>query len=285
MVEEVFLSVLRYKISYLFLLSAFLFGQDRIFFPHGFHVEDQEIECSTCHAGVEESSTVSNRYMPTMDTCADCHDVDDDCSMCHMDENEEYLPLSESLPTSGMNFPHNTHLKKISDCATCHSHILEDDGEEVYPVWNQKDCKACHTKTKPGSHNDFWVSGHGLSVSSYSLDGCAQCHASSTCDQCHQYQQFEPRVHGSDYLYNHSFDFKSGAMECTSCHDIARDCQSCHRDNNVWPADHNQSNWATMMNDGGLHGEAAENEPDVCQACHQIESATNTCLRSGCHVQ
>lgn len=278
--------MLRYRFIPLFtiLILSLISAQGRIIFPHSLHVIDQELECSLCHEGVETSSTVADRFMPTMETCGDCHDVDDDCSMCHGDD-DEYLTLSESLKTSGMSFPHVRHLVRINDCFTCHGHLEEDDGEKIFPVWTQKDCKACHTSTKPDSHGDFWISEHGISVNSYALDGCSMCHTQQTCDQCHEFQQIEPRVHEVDFIYNHGFDLRSGAMECTSCHDFARDCQACHNDNNIWPASHNRPEWSNILEgDGGLHGEAAENEPEVCQACHNLESATNSCYSTGCHL-
>jgi len=283
MAEEEYPSVLRYSLIIIALIFSIVVGQDNIIFPHNFHIEDQEIECSECHDGIETSSTVASRFLPTMDTCGDCHDVDDgDCSQCHAEEDDP-LPLTESLATSGMKFPHVRHLKVFSDCLKCHDHIMEDDGEEIFPVWDKKDCAECHQQTRPKSHEDSWISDHGLTVNDFSLDGCNQCHTSSTCDQCHEYQQIEPKVHPGDFIYNHGFDFRAGVMECTTCHDIARDCQTCHKQNNVWPVSHNQADWSNFISgDGGLHGEAAESEPEVCQACHQFES-TNSCMNSGCH--
>lgn len=283
MAEEEFPFVLRFSIIPVIVLTL-LHGQDRIIFPHDYHLEEEELECSECHSGVESSASVADRFLPDMETCGSCHDVEDgDCSQCHTVEDDP-LPLSESLATSGLVFSHNRHLQSISDCYSCHRHIPEDDGEEVYPAWTEKDCSACHKNTRPENHDDSWVGDHGVMVNSYSLDACGQCHTESTCEQCHKYQQIEPRVHGSDFIYSHGFDFRSGTMECTTCHDVARDCQSCHLENNVWPVSHNQADWANFISgDGGLHGEAAEYEPEVCQACHQIES-TSSCMKSGCHI-
>ncbi len=55
-------------------LTALADDPDRIIFPHDVHFEN-EVECATCHEGAADSQAASDRLLPDMDVCADCHDI------------------------------------------------------------------------------------------------------------------------------------------------------------------------------------------------------------------
>ena len=44
-----------------------------IYFSHAQHVATKEVECVTCHVGLDEVDLSSARNMPTMTTCNTCH--------------------------------------------------------------------------------------------------------------------------------------------------------------------------------------------------------------------
>ena len=46
-----------------------------IIFSHKFHIEDMEVECTSCHIDIETSNLSSDRNLPSMDECSSCHDV------------------------------------------------------------------------------------------------------------------------------------------------------------------------------------------------------------------
>ena len=114
-------------------------GPDHIIFPHDPHFEN-EVECAVCHEDARDSASPSDRLLPDMDVCADCHDVDDDtgCATCHsnVDEAGDY-----PRPAFGAGrFSHAAHLARDMACAACHG-----DPAAAHPVLPTKpDCRACH---------------------------------------------------------------------------------------------------------------------------------------------
>jgi hypothetical protein len=59
-----------------------------VFFSHRMHVVLGEIECTTCHGDIGESSAPPKRPIKiTMKKCMECHEerkADNDCIACHM---------------------------------------------------------------------------------------------------------------------------------------------------------------------------------------------------------
>lgn len=270
----------RYSLIFIIPITILFSQQDNIIFPHQFHIEDVELECSMCHSGIEQSTSLEVRFLPEMETCTECHEIEDDCSLCHTNP-EEPLPTADSYPASGMEFSHSFHLTKKKDCSACHGYIYEDDGSGLPKSWKENDCRECHIHSHPESHTLDWTKLHGAEVNIATKSNCGLCHTETSCDQCHQLQEFEPENHPSDYLMTHGFDFRSGITDCSTCHDLTYDCRSCHEVEVVMPMDHNMPDWAgEFLDDGGMHSDAAMDEPETCQVCHE-PAVDNTCLR--CH--
>jgi len=275
-----------FLIAPLFVLSLIL-GQEKdfIIFPHQLHLDDLELECDLCHEDVAESISLTTRLLPEKDICSDCHDDDtatDECSACHKNE-EDPQPYRERPFRPGPIFSHSFHLEKRPNCTDCHEYIYTDEGDSPSKVWMEGNCQDCHQSIRPEHHTLNWVSIHGTQVNQTTLQNCNLCHRSTSCDACHQLQQFEPKVHPVAYLLSHGFDARMGVLDCSSCHDVLYDCQNCHRQNSVMPMDHNLLNWVGsefMLENGGMHSSAALDAPEICQACHNPASE-NTCLR--CH--
>lgn len=267
----------------LFLALGFSQERDRILFPHDFHLEEVELECAECHAGVEASSSLATRLLPEKETCITCHDGDsatDECAACHTnsEEPQTYSPLKRK---GDPEFSHARHLQRFANCGRCHGGIETDDGSEKPFAWKDADCRACHTITKPENHTLSWISDHGPELNTG--QNCAFCHEDTYCDRCHRQQQFLPLIHPSDYLMKHNWEAAAGVQECSTCHERERDCVSCHRLQNIMPMNHNFPNWTNLvLNDGGDHAEAALDEADICQVCHE-PAADNTCRR--CHKE
>ena len=98
-----------------FSLSAFSFSsevdssnKDIIKFTHKFHLE-QELECTDCHTEVESSVDLSKRLVPTMESCGNCHDIEDEeeCSTCHYENVLEPFPVK----TPELYFSHKSHME------------------------------------------------------------------------------------------------------------------------------------------------------------------------------
>ncbi len=271
----------RYSII-LILFSGIILSQvDYIKFPHTLHIDDEEIECETCHEGVENSTSLSERYLPSMDVCSDCHEVDDDdeCGSCHAKEDDP-LTFEDFQPTSGLDFSHAFHTSSFSNiCLDCHDYFEKENSEDPPSPWKESDCRACHTSNKPKNHYVGWLPIHGLELISFDNEKCSMCHTELYCNQCHTNQQVEPRIHQNDYSLNHGFDARSGVKDCGTCHDIIGDCYSCHSQYNAMPLDHILPDWVNVLS-GGEHGTAALDAPMTCKSCHILEKES-TCMR--CH--
>ncbi|MFQ6604153.1 MAG: cytochrome c3 family protein [Fidelibacterota bacterium] len=272
------------RYSIILMLSVILSGQttDYIRFSHPLHVEDEELECTTCHSDVSQSTQLDYSILPTMDVCSDCHEVEDDenCSICHMNTDDP-LSYQEFHHNSGLPFSHKRHLSRFTDCGKCHGATLVDDGEERYQAWDESQCRQCHSINKPENHMPGWKDIHGSTVVSRDENNCSMCHTQSYCDQCHALQQFEPRVHPVDFMIRHGMESRLGIKDCYTCHNIATSCYTCHVRNQHMPVDHNLPDWVNNLpEDGGLHGSSAADSPMTCKACH-LDENNPTCLR--CH--
>ena len=94
-------------------------------FSHQFHIEE-EVACADCHTEVESSVDLSASLLPTMDACANCHDVDDEeeCSTCHYENVQEPFPVK----SPELYFSHKSHMEnENAECTSCHGGLSEVD--------------------------------------------------------------------------------------------------------------------------------------------------------------
>jgi len=259
------------------LFALCLASSDWIIFPHNIHIEDTELTCAYCHEAITSGTSLQEQTLPRMDFCGECHDVDDDCSLCHAEPDDADTYAVEGS-TSGLDFNHAAHLMLNENCDRCHSEIALDDGLSQRLDWPQSNCDDCHSSSKPLNHDAYWPQIHGLEIDLPPATDCSLCHTEKFCDDCHHLPRFGDTVHPAAYLLTHGFDVRMNTYDCGTCHDIVVDCQDCHRRQMIIPADHNQLDWALKSGmGGGLHTDAAEDTPEVCAACH----SGPTCIR--CH--
>lgn len=134
-----------------------------IVFNHRLHVEDEELECSSCHA---EYETGIHSGMPDDEVCSLCHsepqgDTPEEKKLVRMLEEGrplDWKPLS--LQTPNIFFSHRRHLSVAGiPCSKCHG----DMGNSVVPP----------TTANPLTMNE-----------------CIQCHqvegVSTSCSACHR---------------------------------------------------------------------------------------------------
>jgi len=104
--------------------EAFQTPARAVLFNHKFHLEQQELECTTCHASVEQSEKPSVANLPTMADCNTCHNnvkASQACERCHA-EVELLLPITHRE----VNW-FKEHKRQVragdttNDCAVCHS--------------------------------------------------------------------------------------------------------------------------------------------------------------------
>ncbi|MEN8191548.1 MAG: cytochrome c3 family protein [Bacteroidota bacterium] len=305
-------------------------------FTHQTHIEN-ELDCENCHTDAAESISLSDKLLPTMEACGECHDVEDDenCELCHFEEVLEPLPVSESP----IYFSHKSHIEEQEmECTSCHQGLEKVDyGFESATLFpSMGDCYQCHDNTSkatnvceqchvstadlvPLNHKQVnFNKDHKFSSLEADAD-CAMCHDNNFCESCHvgtimidetnapdnfltpysphrlvdnTNQQQISLVHDLNYRYNHGIDARGKASECATCHQTETFCAECHNvDENgdfamegFVPTSHTQPNFTTMGvgSGGGVHAEIARRDIETCASCHDTQGADPNCIM--CHT-
>jgi len=258
-------------------------------FSHRLHVTDNEIECVTCHASVEQSKKASDRLLPTMDVCSGCHDVEDDaqCGMCHENPDE---PEAAANPERPIEFDHAGHLSRGATCAVCHGDIGSRDRATGANMPKMAICLECHDGEKADAacqvchrgrislsdiHPAEWLHTHG-DRAAQEPQWCDGCHKEERdCLDCHRGDNVTGSIHDLNYVYTHGLDANSKERDCARCHDRQAFCVACHEAENRIPWLHSTLAWRTE------HGRTARRDPENCASCHETDDPT--CARVGCH--
>jgi len=255
---------------------------------HEIHLE-MDLECSSCHEGVSEATDLSG-LRPGMDTCANCHDVEDaeTCGMCHVNAEE---PGGYAETAAVVRFPHATHLEADGDCSRCHE--LEEaamglPGHDTCrtchaTVSGFQDCQVCHLESvehlRPRSHEPQYMAYHALEAV-WDERSCESCHTQSDCQDCHNGDNVRPRVHELNFVSTHALEARSNETLCASCHVEAEFCSACHRAEQVLPSSHSRGDWLSG-GDGGRHAVEATFNIETCISCHDGGHGDPVCAQ--CH--
>lgn len=246
--------------------------QDRseiIKFSHRVHAE-LLIECVDCHSAAPASTSSKDNLIPMKPDCALCHDVSDECALCHFED--VYVTFEPTEPS--LYFNHQYHYETLNiSCETCHASISESDyaTADHMPLKGNcmdchdggqasMDCESCHIETKtlmPASHLVAnFEREHKRVVRSGAFGAeCASCHMQTFCQDCHEsaglmfsthgFTRATPlyspeaagkgttsldRVHDPNYKFTHGFDARSKRTQCQTCHDMQTFCADCHFD-------------------------------------------------------
>ena len=267
---------------------------DQIIFPHATHFAE-DIDCLSCHEGIAASQGTGERYLPEMEFCADCHDVDDEanCRMCHTNSDDAGDRAPRAYGAS--IFSHSAHVGQGMGCADCHGDPASISEDEMPRVPAKADCRICHTtaddyadcgmchtdpaRPVPVMHGGDWSTGHGLPAQSDPAR-CYQCHTESGCQECHSGDNVRPRSHGLNFGFGHAMAARGNEMECAICHTEPEYCSSCHVAERVMPRSHSSAGWANTS-DGGRHALDAPFEMENCIACHSAGGDSPSC--AACH--
>ncbi|HWR84201.1 MAG TPA: cytochrome c3 family protein [Candidatus Deferrimicrobium sp.] len=261
-----------------------------LIFSHPLHVTDQGIECIVCHAAIPSSTIADDRNLPSMDVCADCHDIEDDenCGQCHRDPDN---PSPAVEIERSVLFNHKLHLDLKTGCLTCHS-LSAENGEisrmRIMPgkplcmnchdglraAWN---CHLCHAdKTALADiHPIGWRHQHA-DQATVKPEWCRTCHQREVyCISCHRGDNQAGNIHDLNYEYTHGLDAQGKEADCVRCHDRRAFCNDCHERENRMPLAHSTLAWRNE------HGRAARTDIENCASCHEVGDPT--CARAGCH--
>ena len=169
--------------------------------------------CMDCHSGVAHKVPASPASVPTMSTCARCHNnvkVSGKCAVCHTQQKSADV-VRRSDPewskTHGPQWRQLHGMGDLSNCTMCHE---------------PQECQKCHGVPLP--HDENFIADHGKTALQ-SKQLCLNCHNQSFCDNCHGF----PIPHPAGFLPAHSKIAKSVEdPRCIRCH-IADDCAMCHK--------------------------------------------------------
>lgn len=253
-------------------------GEDEFGFNHRLHVEDEGLDCSDCHMGVEDSDDPG---LPVLGQCMLCHeDLEEEMpperQIANLFEGDLYKARHVSLLLDDVAFSHQQHVAAEVECGSCHVGIEESERISSLEPVTMADCMDCHagqnvandcstcheaidTEWAPESHAHSWMKFHGQAVrkdSGAPADDCSLCHGESTCNQCHFEQP--PEGHTNFFrLRGHAVLARLDRRSCATCHrtDI---CSRCHEQ--VLPQNHT-----------GMFGGVRSTH---CYGCHEPLAST-----------
>ena len=130
------------------------------------------------------------------------------------------------------------------------------------------DCGVCHAAGEPivpADHVPQWLAYHPVDAG-WDQDRCTECHTQSDCQECHSGDNVRPRTHALDFAFTHALVARSNEAQCTSCHQDAGFCSSCHLAERILPQNHSRGDWV-FGRGGGRHAEEARFDLESCIAC------------------
>ncbi|MFA3782386.1 cytochrome c3 family protein [Melioribacteraceae bacterium 4301-Me] len=249
-------------------------NKEIIKFSHKVHL-DASVNCADCHTKVPESTSLSDKLLPDMETCGQCHDVQDEknCNMCHYENVQE--PLIQKTAT--VIFNHKFHIGELKvECTTCHKGLdkVNYAFESTETTPSMSTCYSCHNNTTVATNN------------------CETCHTSTV--------NLIPQDHKEvSFLANHKFASNSPNAQCQMCHNNDF-CESCHVSTNRITeknaardfyapysphkyVDDSKQQQITQVHDLNYvytHGIDFKGKSAECQTCHQIETFCAECHSS-----
>ncbi len=239
--------------------------EDRtVIFSHEKHLGMKDVECATCHKGLDETMLSSAKNFPDMATCNTCHNdrnATNTCEACHTD----FVTL---LPTD----------HKRSD-------FLRTHRDEARLGSLQTSCQTCHTET-------FCQQCHqGAGLKAFRQKDMMVEPRAKTSTKDSQKRTILQNVHELNYRFTHSIDARSKQSDCSSCHTTETFCSTCHEaGGNITqgvfkPKSHTTPGFTTLGRGtgGGLHAEEARRDIESCMSCHNVEGRDPSCMT--CHSE
>jgi hypothetical protein len=232
-------------------------------FSHKNHVEEQKVQCETCHTVLDDASAATGELVPAMTTCATCHNdvkATSACETCHTN-----LASLRPADHNRTNFVREHKFSaRLGDakCGVCHT---------------QETCTDCHNGSELMKVD---VPGKDLmSLHSPRLMAIDRGQGMRLA-----------KVHDLNFKFTHGISAKGKTMECQTCHNTEQFCSECHQaggnvNQGVFkPASHSVAGFTTfgVGSGGGEHARQAKRDIESCSACHAAEGTDPVCLT--CHM-
>lgn len=234
-----------------------------LLFSHERHLERKNVECATCHAGIEDAGPGTMVAAPTMATCTTCHNnvtASSTCEKCHTDF-VTLLPPDHKRSDFLRSHRDMTRLGALStDCQMCHTETF---------------CQQCHT---------------GAGLKAFLPKDLRVEPRPKTSTKDSPRRTILQNVHELNYRFTHGIDARSKQAECGSCHVTQTFCVECHdaggniTQGTFKPKSHMVPGFTTLGRGtgGGVHAEEARRDIESCMSCHDVEGRDPSCLQ--CHT-
>jgi c(7)-type cytochrome triheme protein len=235
-----------------------------VIFSHENHLGRTDVECTTCHKGLDEVELSSAKNMPDMAACNTCHDgakAPNTCENCHTDF-VTLLPADHKK--SDFLRSHRDEIRLgafATSCQTCHSETF---------------CQQCHT---------------GAGLKAFRKQDLMVEPRPKVSTKDTPKRTVLQNVHDLNYRFTHGIDARSKQTECGSCHSTQTFCADCHKaggnisQGTFKPKSHSVPGFTTLGlgSGGGLHAEEARRDIESCMSCHDVEGRDPTCMT--CHLE
>jgi hypothetical protein len=252
-------------------------------FNHKLHVQEQKLECASCHRSALTSASSQDTLTPKPTICDDCHGTNHGaldrveagdgpegaCAFCHVGYTEGNVVAKVVLPQPNLVFNHQKHAARNIRCQQCHGDVEELELATRDQLPRMRGCFGCHQRP----------------------DAASQGAAKSACETCHLRgggteggrirtvfatgvlnppRWLHNAEHAPDFIQRHRQVAANDSQFCANCHKEDF-CVACHdgrvRPRNIHPADY--------LN---MHAVEARLATQRCTSCHREQSF---CL--GCH--
>lgn len=238
---------------------------------HGTGAEAEVARCATCH---------------TQDRCVACH-VDTDRAPIQslapapggmeLPPAPAHYPVPDSHTDEGWLAAHGRQAQ-VGECSTCHA--TEDctvchqapAPELVTALPSRDDVQAPGVRVArraPESHESFFFQEAHGTLAAAEDGSCATCHTERYCVDCHDGPS-DGGYHPPDFVAQHSAVAYGQQDECSTCHNTAVFCRTCHVENGMGsqgrlgPGYHDaEPIWLLR------HGQAARQNLEGCVSCHE----------------
>jgi hypothetical protein len=122
--------------------------EQRFAFSHERHVEQEGLDCFSCH---ENALMEDDPGMPALDGCLVCHEAIDaekpaEEQITVFFEGERFQAARVSALGDELVFSHALHAKGVEDCSTCHAGIESNTAVGPELALAMEDCTGCHVE-------------------------------------------------------------------------------------------------------------------------------------------
>ncbi|MBV8731962.1 MAG: hypothetical protein JO336_19310 [Acidobacteriia bacterium] len=201
-------------------------------FSHRTHFEARQregLDCTTCHAAVVKSASLTTLALPQMTICATCHGAPrgpaaalrmTNCEGCHTDKiGPTIRPVSHTV--SFRAYHADDAAAGGANCFACHQNVAAN-------AEAKQQCIGCHQVMMPASHTARWKDDVHGKYAALDRSTCATCHATEFCSRCHNQL---PQSHVPLPTFENGGHARLAELNlraCLTCHTFANTCSNCH---------------------------------------------------------